>query len=99
MLCAKPKVYDQAGTQATACLHAVRIYLTSMLLFVHQTPATVSVVIITLVDWFCLVLDIFTSLQHLRSYHDVYRLVRVHTKGEFILLVLPHYWETRPSAP
>ena len=37
----------------------------------------------------------FTSSQHLKSYGDGYRLVTVHTHGDFI--VLPH-WETRPSA-
>ena len=38
----------------------------------------------------------FTSLQHLRSYQDGYRLVTVSTHGDFI--VLPH-WKTGPPAP
>ena len=38
----------------------------------------------------------FTSLQHLRSYQDWYRLVTLHTHVNFI--VLPN-WETRPLAP
>ena len=38
----------------------------------------------------------FMSWQHLRSYLDSYRLVTVHTHGEFIWL--PH-WETRLLAP
>ena len=38
----------------------------------------------------------FMSWQHLRSYQDRYRLVTVHTDGDFI--VLPH-WESRLLAP
>ena len=36
-----------------------------------------------------------TSLQNLRSYDDGYRLVIVHTHGDFIVLA---HWESRPPA-
>ena len=35
----------------------------------------------------------FTSWQHLRSYHDRYQLVTVHTHGDFTVL---SHGETRP---
>ena len=35
-----------------------------------------------------LIVGVFTSFQNLRSYQDEYRLVTVHTPGDFI--VLPH---------
>ena len=44
----------------------------------------------------CLIVGIFMSWQHQRSYQDRYRLVSTHTRGE--LIVLPN-WGIPPDIP